>query len=635
MQICITSDFDATTHCPESLQLCSEAKLLGFAIFILRSVPPVTQTVRVMKTLLILVLLPGSLYATEGQPPATVSEWFFLAISLLGGLALFLYGMQKMSDGLKKSAGQRMRSILAKLTTNRIVGLTVGIFVTTVIQSSSATTVMLVSFVQAELMTFGQSLGVILGAGIGTTITAQLVAFKLTDYAMLMVAAGFMLTMLGRKENLKYVGEAILGFGILFFGMKFMGDTMGSLKELAGFRGLLVGLENPLLGLLTGAIFTALIQSSSAFTGIIIVLAQQNLITLEAGIPLVLGANIGTCITALLASIGTSREARRVALAHIVFKIGGVILFIFWIPQFADLIRSLTGGFGTGTARQIANAHTFFNIILVLFFLPFIPFISRLLFRLLPSELRDARLQPSISYLDRELISNPALALDLARSEVARMMLIIHRMLDAIIQPFVNGAGARDRHFPELTLLQGIHMREQKVDFLDEHITDYLSSISRQQLTSVQSLEVFGLLSIVKDLESIGDIVEKNLMPLVRKKQGLRADFSQVGRKELQEFHLKIVKQIARCEEAFGNLDPGRARRVLDKEVQYAELESELRQTHFERICEDVSRSVATHEIHLELMDLLNQINVHTAGVARTILKSCANRRPPGTKSSG
>ena len=236
--------------------------------------------------------LGTSLLFAGGNSDGTIS-WGFLTISLFGGLSLFLYGMAKMSEGMKKAAGNKMRNILAVLTKNRVIALIVGAFVTMVIQSSSATTVMLVSFVQAELMTYAQSIGIILGANIGTTVTAQLVAFKLTDYALLMITVGFAMTMFGKKESVKHIGEAILGFGILFFGMKIMSDAMKPLRSFQPFIDLMKGLENPLFGILIGAAFTALIQSSSAFTGIVIVLAQQGLLTLEAGIPLILGANIG------------------------------------------------------------------------------------------------------------------------------------------------------------------------------------------------------------------------------------------------------------------------------------------------------------------------------------------------------
>ena len=255
-------------------------------------------------------------------------DWTVMIMTLFGGLALFLYGMNKMSDGMKKAAGDSMRKILAAITKNRFLGLIIGAFVTMVIQSSSATTVMLVSFVQAKLMTYVQSIGIILGANIGTTVTAQLIAFKLTDYALAMIAVGFIMTLFSKKESYKYFGEALLGFGILFFGMKLMSDAMHPLRTYEPFINVMRGLENPILGLLIGATFTALIQSSSAFTGIVIVLAQQGLLTIDAGIPMILGANIGTCVTAGLASIGTTREAKRVALAHVLFNTMGVLVFI-------------------------------------------------------------------------------------------------------------------------------------------------------------------------------------------------------------------------------------------------------------------------------------------------------------------
>jgi len=288
------------------------------------------------------ILMLNLLFAGSSSMSSGGFSWATLIMTLAGGLAFFLYGMEKMSEGMKKSAGDRMRNILSALTNNRVVGMFVGAFVTMVIQSSSATTVMLVSFVQAQLMTFVQSLGVILGADIGTTVTAQLVAFKLTDYALIMIAVGFALTMFSKKDSTKYMGEAILGFGILFFGMKLMSDAMRPLRTFQPFIDLLKGLENPALGLLVGTLFTALVQSSSAFTGIVIVLAQQGLLTLDAGIPLVMGANIGTCITAGLASIGTSREAKRVAIAHVMFKVGGVLLFIFWMLLKKFTINTLT-----------------------------------------------------------------------------------------------------------------------------------------------------------------------------------------------------------------------------------------------------------------------------------------------------
>jgi len=575
----------------------------------------------------------------------TISQeisWGFMIIGLCGGLALFLYGMEQMSEGLKKSAGNKMRSILSALTNNRIIGAVVGAFVTTVIQSSSATTVMLVSFVQAGLMSFAQSLGVILGADIGTTITAQLIAFKLTDYALLLIAVGFVMRTFGKGDNIRNIGEVLLGFGVLFYGMKLMSDAMKPLRTYAEFINLMKGLENPLLGLLVGTIFTALIQSSSAFTGIVIVMAQQGLITLDAGIPLVFGANIGTCITAGFASIGTSREAKRVALAHVLFKVCGVTLFIFWIPTFVDIIQAIATRFGSDTARQIANAHTIFNVSLALIFLPFTTVFARLLLKILPPEEELKGIIPVTWHLDESMISTPDFSIGLARTEITRMAKILGRMLRAIIIPFMSNAKfisrevkrkdevdllikeipTQDEIFPELTLLDGIDMREEKIDFLDEKIVDYLIKVARQEISNEQASEVFGMISIANDMESIGDIIHRNMMPLIVKMQDLTSDFSEEGKEELMIYHVKVCKQISRLTEAFDEHSRETARKIMEKEGKYLDLETKYRLRHLERLQQEHKKTVETHEVHMELLDLLKQINVYTANIAKTFLNT-------------
>jgi len=599
------------------------------------------------KIILIIIFLTSSantLFAAGAgtDSPSSIS-WSFLIISLFGGLAFFLYGMEKMSEGMKKSAGNKMRSVLASLTRNRVIGLFVGAFVTMVIQSSSATTIMLVSFVQADLMSFAQSLGVILGADIGTTITAQLIAFKLTDYALLMVAIGFGMRMFGKNDNFRNIGDVLLGFGVLFFGMKLMSDAMEPLRTWPELINLMKGLENPLLGLLIGTVFTALIQSSSAFTGIVIVLAQQGLITLEAGIPLVFGANIGTCITAGLASIGTSREAKRVALAHVLFKVCGVILFIFWIPTFADIIHGIAAIFGSDPARQIANAHTIFNVSLALIFLPFSAVFAGFLLKILPKEEKLKGVIPIIQHLDESMIATPEFAIGLARTEISRMAKILGRMLRAVIIPFMSDAKlisrevqqkdeadllveeipTQDEIYPQLTLREGIDMREEKIDFIDEKIVVYLIQVARQELSDEQANEVFGMITIANDMESIGDIIHRNILPLVDKKKELHTDFSQEGKEELMIYHTKMCKQISRLREAFDERNREPAQKIMAKEEKYLNLETKYRQKHLKRLHQERKESVKTHEIHMELMDLLKQINVYTGNIAKTFLNTC------------
>lgn len=548
-------------------------------------------------------------------------------MGLLGGLSLFLYGMNKLSHGMKKAAGNRMRRILAMITRNRFIGMTAGALVTMIIQSSSATTVMLVSFVQAQLLSFGQSLGVILGADIGTTVTTQLIAFKVTDYALLMISIGFGMTILSKKGSTQSLGEAILGFGILFYGMKLMSDTMEPLRSYGPFLDALKGLENPFYGILLATIFTALIQSSAAFIGIVIVLSQQGLLTLGAGIPLIFGANVGTCITAGLASIGTTREAKRVAMAHVLFKIGGVLLFIFWIPHFTAFVKLISPSYDlTGmeklaaeTPRQIANAHTIFNISLAILFLPFTTYFAKTLNRYFPDEPEVKGLKPVVLHLDYKQIAQPAIAINLAHAEISTMVKILNRMLKGAILPFIDGNSDRDIKYPQMSLLEGLHMREGKIDFLEEKVTHYLIQISRQELDDEQAGQVYAMMSIVKDIESIGDILDKNMAPLIQKKQTLKASFSDEGRTEIEVYHTKVMKQISRLSAAFSELSFELAQKVMKKDIKYRALESEYRLSHFERVQRDKPESIQTHEIHMELMDLLKQINVYLANIAKTI----------------
>ncbi|MFZ5562807.1 MAG: Na/Pi cotransporter family protein [Thermodesulfobacteriota bacterium] len=602
-----------------------------------------------MAAVAICLLSPVPCFASPaGLSPESIS-WSFVVIGLLGGLALFLYGLEKMSKGLKDSTGQQMRRILGALTRNRVIGFLVGAFVTMVIQSSSATTVMLVSFVQAGLMTFLQSLGVILGADVGSTITAQLIAFKLTDYALLMVAVGFGARLYSRHRMVVAIGEILLGFGVLFYGMKLMSDAMSPLRTYPGFLELLQGLENPLMGILAGAAFTALIQSSGAFTGILIVLAEEGLITLEAGIPLVLGSNIGTCITAILASIGMTREAKRVALGHVLFKVLGVVLIVFWIPFFAAWVRDLTVHFGGGPARQLANAHTLFNVGMGLIFLPFTGLFAGLIQRLLPDKKKDQITRELTTwYLDETSIKTPEVAISLARAELSRMAKLLERMLRAIIIPFISDEQhvtrgvrekdeaellrreipKRDAIFPELTLMEGIDMRESKIDFLEEKIGDYLNRVLREGISKESVNEVFGMMSIAKDMESIGDLIHRNMVPLIAKKKALHADFSEEGKEELMIYHNKVCTHIRLLKEAFAESNRQKACEIMSQERTYLDLESQFRLRHLERVHCQKQESQVTHEIHMELMDLLKQIVVYSSNIASTFSNTCPVARP-------
>ena len=555
--------------------------------------------------------------------PVRKPNWvLFMLFGLAGGLGLFLYGMGMMSKALQRSAGSRMRAILGALTVNRFVGVSVGAFVTMVIQSSSATTVMLVSFVQAQLMSFGQTLGVILGADIGTTVTAQLIAFKLTDYALLMIAVGFGLRILGKKRAPNEVGTVLLGFGMLFYGMHVMSHAMYPLRTYQPFLSFLTGLENPILGILMGTVFTALIQSSSAFTGIVIVLAQQGFLTLTAGIPLILGANIGTCVTAVLAAMNASREAKRVALGHTLFKIVGVLIFVWWVPWFAKFIRSVSPGHditATDTAtmarlipRQVANAHTVFNVGLTLLFLPFTGLFARLIMKLLPDQPEpEVEEKYRARFLEEDLLSTPTLALNLVKVEILRLGSMVRKLVIRSIDPFLQ----RD-----LRICADLHEEENRVDALDEQITDYLLAIGQQNISKEQAQEVYMMMHVTKQFELIADIVDKQLCVLARKMVDLNAEFSPTGRAEVEAYHVKMCKQISRSLDVVKDESLEKAEKVVRKMQAYIALEEEYRQAHFERVHDAVKESVTSSEIHLELMDALRRISSYSTNVARAII---------------
>ena len=555
--------------------------------------------------------------------PVRKSNWaWFMLFGLAGGLGLFLYGMGMMSNALQRTAGSKMRAILGALTRNRYIGVAVGPFVTMLIQSSSATTVMLVSFVQARLMNFAQTLGVILGADIGTTVTAQLIAFKLTDYALLMVAVGFVMRVVGARRGLHNIGTVLLGFGMLFYGMHIMSQAMSPLRNYQPFLNLLSGLENPTLGILIGTIFTALIQSSSAFTGIIIVLAQQGFLTLSAGIPLIFGANIGTCITAALATLNADREAKRVALAHTLFKVIGVLIFVWWIPQLAAFVRSISPGsdvLATDPAtmarlipRQVANAHTVFNVSLTVLFLPFTALFARLIQRLLPDQpepLIEEKFKAK--HLEPELLSTPALALNLAKVEILRLGNVVRETAQRAIDPFLQ----RD-----VAICAELHESEELVDALDEQITDYLLEVGKQNLSEQQAREVYMMMHVTKQFEHMADIIDKQLCPLVRKMLDTGATFSPTGRAEVEVYHLKMIKQISRCLDVFRDGSLEKAEHLTRKMDAYIALEAEYRQAHFERVRNAVTESLTSSEIHLELMDHMRRINSYATNVGRAIM---------------
>jgi phosphate:Na+ symporter len=553
---------------------------------------------------------------------ALKKNWVFLLITgLLGGLGLFLLGMNMMSLGLQKSAGKSLRNVLSNLTRNRFLALLVGTLVTMVIQSSSATSVMLVSFVNSGLMAFSRSLGVILGASIGTTITAQLIAFSLTDYALFIIAIGFAMYSFFQNEKLKQTGEAILGFGILFFGMHIMSETMVPLRTFNPFLDFIVKLENPYLGILAGAVITALIQSSSAFIGIMIVLAGQGLLSLEASIPLVFGANIGTAITAILASLNTRREAKKVAVAHTLFKVIGVLIFVWFIPEIARLVSFISPAaedpdsmnvVAANLPRQVANIHTLFNVLLVILILPFTNTMARFISRMVPDKKTPEDELLRTKYLQKATGLPPSVALKLANQEVAHMAHIVMDMVNNLLPGFL---------LKEKSMVKWMEEKEIQVDYLRDQLNDFLQNITAENMEKNLTIEAFELMYTIKEFEQIADIVHTLYNEKAPEWFQLTTDFSEEGKKDLNEYHLQVIKQISRAIDVFKKHNLEKARLMKTKHRKYRYLAMKLEKRHFSRIADRVEETLKTSQIHQELMTALATIYSHATNVARIFLE--------------
>jgi phosphate:Na+ symporter len=532
-----------------------------------------------------------------------------ILVVLFGGMALLLYGMQHTGDGLQRLAGARLRQIVAHLTANRVAALLTGAGVTALIQSSTATTIMLIGFVQAGLLTLHQAMGIILGADIGTTFTVQLLAFKIYDYALLLVGIGFAATFLGKRRFFKDLGHAVLGFGLIFLGLKLMIEGMAPLKDNALLAQVLLAFaETPILGVAAAAIFAALVASSAATIGLAIALASHGLLTLPGAVPLVLGANVGTCVTALAASVGSSTEARRVGVAHISFKLLGVVVVL---PVLAPFIH-LVAASAADPARQIANAHTFFNVGISLLFLPFQHLAARLITSAVPDRPEEEQ-RFRTRYLDERFIDQPSLALGQATREALRMADIVQGMLRDAATVFRTGSQE---------LLEDVERRDDQVDYLEREIKLYLTRLDRKTMNEDFARREIALLGFIGNLENIGDIIDKNLMELARKKlyQGRR--FSEPGEAELMDFHGQVSKNLERAVVAFATGDRALAHEVLDEQrPAIRQRERELRQSHLDRLRAGLAESLETSEIHLDVLTNLKRVNSHITALVYPIVE--------------
>lgn len=527
-----------------------------------------------------------------------------VAMGLIGGLGLFLFGMQIMASGMQKAAGDKLRRILEVLTSNPFIAVVTGAIVTVLVQSSSTTTVMVVGFANAGLMNLSQALGTIMGANIGTTVTAQAISFRLEVIALPAIGLGAALNFFSKRRLKRYIGQAILGFGLLFLGMTTMSSAMSPLRDAPVFVDMLAYFgKNPLLGMLAGALFTAILQSSSGATGVIIALSIQDLITFPSALALILGTNIGTCITALLASLGTSLAAKRAALAHILFNVAGVLLFLLFINPFSELMM----GTAQTIPRQVANAHTVFNVGSTLLILPFFKPFLKVIDKILPGEEGVVDLGPK--FLDTRMLKTPAVAIGSAKKEVLRMATLAREMVKDSITAFI-----KEDH----KLMVQVYQKEEILDSLEKEITTYLAELSLHSLNMDQSQQVSGLMHAVNDLERIGDHSE-TIVHLAEDRVGDKLPFSEEALGELKHMYEKVDWMLDQALEAFENDDYFAARSVIEEDDVVDNLEKTLRKHHIERLNEKKCHP-ASGVVYLDLLSNFERIADHATNISQVVL---------------
>ena len=546
---------------------------------------------------------------------------------LLGGLGLFLFGMKTMSEGLHKVAGENIRRIFASLTNNRIVGTLVGTAVTAIVQSSTATTVMTVGFVNAGLLSLVQAIGVVLGANIGTTVTAQLIAFNISQFALPLIAVGAALKLFSRKKKQIYSGEIVLGFGLLLLGLATMKLGFEPLKSSDEFRHLLIAVSDyKLLAVMIGALMTVIVQSSTATIGVTLALAATGLISFETSVALVLGENIGTTITANIAAIGTNLAARRTAFAHFLFNSIGTLIILLLLPFYLKFVAFLTPGeadFIIQTqaqaeslsaavgdkphiARHIANAHTLFNLINVMLFLPFVGYLAKL--STLVVRGKDVSDSLQVKFIDSRVLNTPPIAVGQARREAQRMAQVTLEMLEETCEFLEDNNPKR---------IIELERREELVDLLQREINDFLVQLLQRSISSQTSQIIASLLNIVNDLERVGDHCE-NLWRLGQKKTAAGIIFSDIGENEIAIIGDRCKDFLRFVVEAMETQPAGIAVEAIAYEDSIDDMEKTMRQKHIDRL-NTGECAVQPGLLFIDMLHNFEKIGDHTFNVSEAL----------------
>ena len=534
-----------------------------------------------------------------------------MMLTMAGGLGLFLFGMSLMSESIEKVAGAKLRHILEIFTTNRFMGMIVGIFFTAVIQSSSACTAMVVSFVNAGLMNLYQAAGVIFGSNIGTTVTSQLVSFNLSEVAPIILLVGVLIAMFSGKQNVKRAAQIVIGFGILFLGLKTMSGAMAGMKNMPEIVDFLGSLTNPFLATLTGMVLTAVIQSSSVTVSIVLLMANQDLLTLPICIYIILGCNIGACATALLASLSGKKDAKRAALIHFWFNVIGTVLIYIILAFAMEPVIAMIQSISKDNGRFVANAHTIIKIFQVIVLFPFANWIVKLATICVPGEDRKINYRESyqLKYIGEKVVFNPATAVVEVIKELERMADLANENLNRAMNALIT-LDEED--------IEEVYEVEQNIDFLNSAITDYLVKINQSTLP-IEDLKSLGaLFHVANDIERIGDHAE-NVADAARERRESGVTISKVAQKELGEMLDMVNKIIQDAINMFAHSDESKMQEVIELEKKVDEKERELQKMHVDRL----SRGECTPEAGMIFSDIvsgLERVADHATNIAFAIV---------------
>ncbi|WP_294172919.1 Na/Pi cotransporter family protein [uncultured Clostridium sp.] len=526
---------------------------------------------------------------------------FEIFTGIFGGLGLFLYGMKLMSDGLENIAGERLKGILEKITSNKIMGVLVGTIVTAVIQSSSATTVMVVSFVNAGLMSLVQATGVILGSNVGTTITAQIVSFNLEVVAPIFIGIGAILMLSSKKKKIKDIAVISVGFGILFMGMGLMSSSMKPIAELEIFKEIIIIMGRySILGVLVGVIMTAIVQSSSATTSILVALAAAGTIDMKIAFPIVLGCNIGTCVTAIIASLTANKTAKKAALLHLLFKIFGTIIFLPLSVYVVKVVAYLTPN---NLGRQVANAHTIFNIVITLVVLPISGYFVKFVNKVLPDE--EEKEVCGAIYLDKKLLETPVVASTQVIKETIRMAKISRDNFQLAMKAFFYG---------DYENIKGVYENENIINTLEREITEYLIALSQHNLPKENAELVSEVYHTINDIERIGDHAE-NIVELATSEFNNNIEMSKQALKEIEEIFEATLDSLDIAIKCFSNYDISNDKVVNEVEDRIDMLEKQFRNNNIARL-NSKQCYASSGVMFFDLLSNLERIGDHANNIA-------------------